>query len=223
MHGIYETIMDWSEVWGFLIPLAVIMIFRQFKGMRPIIIYICVALVLNSIATIMQLYNGDMPNWMKNNNVVYNIHSVVRVLFFSWYIGKITPKQFAFIHKTILIVYIVFVVANFSFLESPLDLSQRLSAAESIVLLFLCLAFFLRSIQDDSLTNWIHQPSFLICFAVTLYEALTFFIFLFIFPIFDSNPTFGAICMNIYQVAFIVFCALLGLALYKSRKNIGPA
>ncbi len=187
--------------------------------MHPVVLYVCIAFLLNSISTTMFVFYKQMPPGLKNNNLLYNLHSLARVLFFSWYISKITPKQFLFIYKTIMLVYIIFVLVNFFFFESPFFLSTRLFATESSVLLFLCLSFFLRSMQDESGTNWTGHPSFLICTGVALYEAITFFIFLFIYPMAEKDPDFGEFSLEIYKLTFIVLCSLLALALYRTKKK----
>ena len=217
---VFQTLSDWSEVWALLIPLTIFLFYKPADpAMRPVILYLFVALVLNSMSTTMYVFYDQMPASFKNNNLLYNFHSIARVIFFCWYIGKITPRQFSFIHKTTLLVYLIFVLVNFLFFESPLFLSSRLFAAESVILLFLCLSFFFRSMQDESGTNWISHPSFLVCTGISFYEAITFFIFLFIYPIAEKNPKFGMISLEIYKITYIVFCILLAIALYRSKKQ----
>jgi len=216
----FQFILDWSEVWALLIPLTIILFLKSpDRVLDPIVIYVFVAFLLNTLATIMQQFYGQMPAGLKNNNILYNLHSLARVFFFGWYFGRITTQRLALVNKGILMIYSVLVILNFIFFESPFFLSPRLFAAESIVLLFLCISFFLRSIQDESHTNWTSQPPFLIFTGVALYEAITFFIFLFIYPIFNKSPEFAQLCMQIYQVIFVVYCIFLALALRRKRKK----
>ncbi len=215
-----QFIGNWSEVWALLIPLIVILIHKpKEKTIRPLILYVIIAFILNLTATFMLEYYYLFPSSLQNNNFLYNLHSIVRLFFFSWYIIKITPRKFSFIYTALLSVYIVFVLVDFLFFESPLFISPSLFAAGSFVMLFLCLTFFLRSLQDESGTNWINHPSFIVCAGISLYEAITFFIFLFIYPIAAKNPDFGRLSLKIYQVVFIVFCILLALALYRSKRQ----
>jgi len=217
---LFQALSEWSEVWALLIPFTIILFYKPDKAvMYPVILYICVALVLNTIATILYVFYKQMPDYLQNNNILYNLHTLARVLFFSWYFIKITPRRFLRLYKALLCVYIIFVMVNFLFFESPLFLSTNLFAAGSILLLFLSLTFSLRSIQDESNTNWTRLPSFLVCTAVALYEAVTFFIFLFIYPMAEKDPEFGKLCLKIYQVIFVVFCVLIALALYRSKKQ----
>jgi hypothetical protein len=225
-----ETILAWSEVWALLIPLAII-ITRKPKGkhIRFIIMYVVIGLVLNLIAVIMLEYYYLFPTWMYvdgylNNNLLYNIHSVVRVLLLGWYLTTVRPYKYPLLLKGLFIGFILFVTVNFSFFENPLYLSTRLFSVESIVLLSICLLYYFRSIQDEGATNWLRHSSFLVATGISLYEAITFFIFLFFYPLADqdsayANTDFAIATMRLYTVMFIILCIMLALALHKSRKE----
>ena len=211
-------------MWALLIPLAVIWKYKPGgKVVRPLILYVIIAFFLNLIATIMA-QSASLPGWLKNNNVLYNIHSVTRVVLFSWYVLSVRRSLFPLNLKTLLIVYLAGVIINFLFLETPFYLSSRLFSAESIILLIICLFYYLRSIQDDSSTNWLRHSSFLVCTGICVYEALTFFIFLFFYPLHNRDsaywdPSFAIATMRIYTVIYVLLCLLLALGLYKSRKE----
>jgi hypothetical protein len=90
----------------------------------------------------------------------------------------------------------------------------------SIVLLIMCLFYFFRSIVDDeSSVNWLRHPSFIICSGLCLYQVITFFIWLFIYPLFNKNinydMNFAQAMMKVYQYSFIVYCLLLAIGLYR--------
>ena len=217
---VFKNILEWSEVWALLIPFTLIIIYRtKAPTMFPVILYICVALVLNTISTTLFVFHSRLPSFLQNNNILYNLHSFARVIFFSWYISKIIPGGFSLLNKIVFSCYLILVLINFFFFESPLFFSSRVFAAESIVLLFLCISFFLRSMQDESQTNWTKYPSFLVCTAVSLYEAITFFIFLFILPMAEKDPEFGRLSLDIYKITFIILCVFIALALYRSKKS----
>lgn len=219
-----QTLSDWSEVWALLLPLTVLLLYKPGgKVVRPLVLYVIIAFFLNLLATIMAQSAG-LPGWLKNNNILYNIHSVVRVVLFSWYILSVRRSLFPLNLKTLLIVYLAGVAINFIFLETPFLLSSRLFSAESIILLIICLFYFLRSILDDSSTNWLSHSSFLVGTGICLYEALTFFIFLFFYPLHNRNsaywdPSFAIATMRIYTVIYVLLCLLLALGLYKSRRE----
>lgn len=220
MDKIIANVLMWSEVWALLIPLTIIIIFR-IKGaaMRPVILYAGIAIALNLAATLISVYRNSLPSSLQNNNILYNLNSLARVLLFSWYILSLKLIRSSWLSKIVLPVYIIFLLINFIFLESPLLLSSRLLSAESIVLLVLCLFFFIRSMQDESDINWLKHPSFLICIGISLYEAINFFIFLFFYPLLENNLEFGMLTMKIFSVSYIILCILLALALRRSHKQ----
>lgn len=218
----FDTIINWSEVWALLIPLLFLIIYRSgAKELQPLKWYVFIALLLNTVSTLSFWYNAQMPGFLKNNNILYNLNSLARVFFFSWYILLITPKQHKYLPRVLLMVYLVFVLVNFSLFENPLFFSTRLFIAESVVLLFLGISFMLRSIQDETVVNWTKQPSFIVCVAIVLYEAITFFIFLFILPLAEKDPQFGLLMLKVYKIAFIIFCIMLAITFRNYSRNAG--
>ncbi len=217
---------DWSEVWALLIPLIIIVLFKPgSKQIRPVILYVILGLILNFIATFMLKYHYLVPSYlyvnnMSNNNLLYNLHSMARVLLLSWYIINIKKYKASIILKIFLIGYLIFVLLDFTLIESPLFFSTRIYSAESIVLLIMCIFYFFRSMEDESRTDWLKHPSFPICTGIILYEAITFFIFLFFYPLSEKNPEFFVATMQIYSLAFILFCILLSLAFYRYSKQL---
>ncbi|MBL0130104.1 MAG: hypothetical protein IPP43_02405 [Chitinophagaceae bacterium] len=119
-----QTLLDWSEVWALLIPLIIIAICNpKEKHIRILRGYVLIGFILNFSATFMLEYYDLVPTWMYvnnmvNNNLPYNIHSIIRVLFFSWYIIiTIGPFRFSGILKLILAAYMVLVLINFILLN----------------------------------------------------------------------------------------------------------
>ncbi|HEX4875867.1 MAG TPA: hypothetical protein VFV31_04295 [Chitinophagaceae bacterium] len=223
---IYRTISDWSEVWALLIPLAVILRSpRRCRECLPLVIYIIVALLLNIISVLIQLYQDEMPYYLQNNNLFYNLHAIARVILFSWYIGLICNKRFSTVTKAAIGVFSLFLAANFIFIESILDLSKWLPVAETVILLLLCMKYFLFSIKDDSETDWTKEPSFTACTAIALYVAATFFVFLFItspWVAYKVNLRFALMIAEFYKLIFLIYCVLLAIAIYRTSKRKLP-
>lgn len=220
----WNIILDWSEVWALLIPLLIIVRYRpKGKSAGPLTGYVIAGFLLNLLAICMVEFHQYVPGWMYiddfiNNNIVYNTHSLVRVLFLSAYILAVRPYRFPVLLKTLLAAYLVFILINFSFFSSPFYLDTKLFAAESIVLLLMCFTYFFHSLHDESKTNWLKHPAFIVCTGVCLYEVITFFIFLFFYPLSITNTSFFVVTMRIYTLAFILLCILLAVALYKTAK-----
>lgn len=221
---LFQLIYDWAELWALLIPLGVI-VFRKPNNREAkwIIRYVYIGLILNGfIIAVAQFYNA-MPPWLKNNNIFYNIHSVCRVILFSLFILSVRTYKFASILKSLLVLYLIFVIINFIFFDNIFFLSSNLYAAESIALLIICLSYFFRTILDESSTHWLKHPSFLVCIGICLYEVITFFVFLFFNIISYSNDpkdrAFARIFLMIYSISFVLLCVFIAIALYKYRKK----
>ncbi len=218
-----ELVIIWSEVWAFLIPLIIILLHKP-KGryVNLLIIYIISGFILNFCAIFTLVYPERVPSFlMYNNNIFYNIHSFIMVIFLGLYIIRVRPYKYLSLLKTLIWAYILFVLANFIFFERPLIYSTRLFTIGSIILLILCLLYFITSIREESDINWLKHPSFIICSGISLYHGITFFIFLFLRPMFNSSynndPSFADLMMKITQGTFLLYCILLAIGLYQYR------
>lgn len=218
---ILKSIRDWSEVWAFLIPLTVILSKRRSLSPdeSPIIKYVIIGLVINILSTTMFVYHRSMPVFFKNNNVLYNIHTILRVGLFSWYIINSKILRSNMPAGIILIIYTLFAITHFIFFQSPFFLSTSLFIAETIVLIFLCTSFFYRAIMDDE-KNWLTKPSFLVCAGLFIFESVNFFIFLFYTPLGKKiNSSFGKFTWTIHNFSLVFFCIVLAVALLKSGRQ----
>ena len=217
---IIKTIRNWSEVWALLIPLTIILRSRSgIPHMRPIVLYVWIALVLNTISTTMFVFHKSMPEFLSNNNILYNLHSFLRVTCFGFYIYHIRKHRYSFLYSILIAIYVLYFVLNFIFFESILFFSTRIFSAESIVLLTFCLLFFVRSIQDDSNTNWLKHPAFLICGGISFYEAVNFFIFLLYYPLSAKGKSFISALWTVHNTTFVILCISIALALYSGYKK----
>lgn len=221
----FKTIIVWSEVWGLLIPLAIFLLSKIKKpGLKPVIIYVIIALLLNCIGRGISLMNKaemahKLPYFLQKNHLIYNLNSIFRVLLFGWLIIESDLlKKHSFL-KYLLPVYILFVIVNFWQWENILSIGTILNAVESTLLLGLCIYFFLQVIKDDSEKKWVEEPVFLVCIGVSLYETVNFFIFLFFHVIAVKDQNFGVFTMKIFSITFIILCILLALALSKNNRS----
>lgn len=220
---IIQFLRDWSEVWALLIPLIVILIHKpRGHSVRWVNWYVITAFIFNFLAIFMIHYYSLMPSFLEQGNgIFYNLHSFVMVIFFGCFIISVREYKYKIIPKALLVIYLAFVLINFTLGESPFILSTRYFAAGSIVLLLMCLNYFFHCIMEESPTNWLKEPSFIICVGLCLYEAITFFIFLFIYPLFNKtynqDLSFAFLMIDIYQVSFVIFCIFLAVGLYQYR------
>src|SRR5688572_4718788 len=103
MMSALKFIRDWTEVWSLIIPLLVIIYHRgKFRDIKPVVIYVIVAFILNLVATTQYNFNSVLPTALKNNNIFYNLHSIARVAFFSWYIIGLRHHRYVTAYKVLL-------------------------------------------------------------------------------------------------------------------------
>lgn len=221
MLEITEYLRRWAEVWPLLIPLSIFLLYRPLdKKLKPIIIYSLITFFLMLAATIQHQFARDLPSNLRNNGIFYNLHSIIRTLFIGWFIYEVKQvKQHTFL-KYVFIIYCLFILVYLYRFGNLLNYDIILFTAESVVLLIISLTFFLSSIMDDEVELSGKDPVFIVCTGISFYEAINFFITLFIFPLYTSNHALGFFTMKIFQCSFIVLCIFLGAALYRSRQKI---
>jgi hypothetical protein len=219
MGSIFQGIRDWAEVWGLFLPLAVMLVHRHTgPSLRPVRYYVWIGLFVSLATTILYIYHYQLPRQLQNNNLIYNIHSTLRVILFSWFILQFRFGRPAFIQKTIVAGYFAFIAVNFLFWTNPLHFSSIHFIAEGIALLSLCILFFFRTIRDESDVDWIKHPAFLVCAGISLYEAINFFIFLFFETLAKENLDFLRAAWTLHNLIFVVLCVMLALGLYRGKK-----
>jgi hypothetical protein len=213
-------ITDWAEIAGIIIPLLVVLIYKP-KGRenRPLVIYIFVAFILNLIITAIAKYRKDFDFIPDSNHVYYNMHSLIKIVFWGWYLSAFDSLKSSTIIKTLTGVFIVFFFINFSFFEPLGFFSTRIASAEGIFLLLFCAIFFISTIIDNSDTIWMSKPVFTVCAAINMYAAINFFVFLFFDYINVEKfrfDTFFSILAIIFSCSYFFLCIVFARALKKN-------
>ena len=211
-------IFDWSEVWGVLIPLVVLFRLRkkQPDHFWPVIVYLWFALAINLVADIIQDFKHYLPFWMQKNNVLYNVHSVVRFVCFSYFFSLLYPTRFTALKKILPVIFIVFLTVNFSIAENflyPEHISGNLHAAESFLLLIYCMSYYLAELKEDK-KFLLTGKDFLVVTGLSLYVATNFFIFLFYVPMLSYNRDLAVNMWNVHNAAYIMLCLFIARSFY---------
>ena len=228
MDKIIHKILDWSEVWALLIPLTVLFWCKNKTAyFRPVRIYIITALVINLAIDLIVEFKGKWglteDDLLWNNNFLYNISSVVRLLLFAWFFILLRQR---FMHRLKLIIpfaFLAFVLFNFIFSENFIPrgnyegFSSRLLATESALLLFYCLQYFIFLIIEDKTTSLSRQPGFWVVTGLSIYVAVNFFIFLFYHYLIGATRNFAVSIWDVHNIVFIIFCMFLAIQLYRKK------
>ena len=210
---------DWSEVWALLIPLAVLQFRREQPAtLRPIIVYLWLAFILNLVIDIIMELRTYYPDW--TNNPLYNIHSIARFACFSFYFIQLQPASFARLKKILAIFSGAFLIINFLFFENFFNnesFSGNLLATEAYLLLVYCMLYYLSELKDDS-KNLFKGPDFWVVTGLSIYVVINFFVFLFYLPMIDVDQDLAVNIWNVHNIAFIIFCLFIAKAFYGSNR-----
>lgn len=217
---------DWAEVWTVFIPISILLFFDVDKvKIRPIHIYFISALILNLLIDASWIYSTELLDrgfdfWLiRDNNVLYNFQSVIRVILFTIFLWGFLPTTYRKILKVGLVFYGSVILVNFIFLESPLQFSSRLFSAESLILLTVCILYFITVLNLDSIFSFRKQPAIWIAIGLSLYEASNFSIFLFYSILVNHAKNFAVNVWYFHNLFFGVLCIFCAKAFYESRRN----
>lgn len=222
MYKLLLSVLDWSEVWALLIPLFVLLIKpRQPLFLRPVIVYLLFALVINIVIDVIMGFNVYFKGTIKSNNPYYNAHSIIRFVCFSIFFIKLPPVHFIKLKKLLAILSIIFIAINFLFFENffnPDHLSGNLLAAEAYLLLIYCMQYYYAELKDGS-NNILNGPDFWIVTGLSIYVVINFFVFLFYIPMLNVNIVLANNIWNVHNIAFIIFCIFVTKAFYGPFRN----
>jgi hypothetical protein len=216
MGGYLLIVADWAEFWATIIPLMVLKHRDQPKYMRPIIIYLWIALLLNLVIDIIGDFRHVLPSWLQSNNVLYNIHSLVRFACFGYFFHLINQTFNRWINKIVNTVALLFVLYDFIFLESftnPRHLSGNLLATESFLLLIYCLQYYLAQLANDEKALR-REKAFWVVTGLAIYVVVNFFVFLFYVPLLNQNWDQAIRIWRIHNFAYICLCIFIAKGFY---------
>lgn len=225
MEYFLRQFFDWIEVWGLLIPIFFLIKSKNKDTyLKPIRIYVWGAFIINLIATVIwkrqKLGLGELPEWLTTNNYLYNVHSIVRLLLFSWFFILLNQR---FMHRIKIIlpfIFIVFTIIHFGFYENfythemP---SSSLLAVEAAILLFYCLQYYIYMLLEDRTSSLKRQPGFWIVLGLTFYVAASFFIFLFYTYLIEEDMNFAIGLWDVVNVTYLFLCICIAITFYKGN------
>lgn len=213
----YSEILKWSEVWAVLIP-VIIYLYKKpnEKYIKPVIWYLFIALILNTISDIIGENYYTEPAFIKAigyNLPFYNLHSIVRLFLFIKFFHLINIPANKFIKKILPILIAALVVFNFLFLNSFKDFSSNIFTIESIVLIVYCINYFLIILGADDASNKFNS-SLIIVTGIAVYESVCFPIFLFYHLLTNKFNDYAAGIWNVHNIMYIILCLFIARAFY---------
>ena len=187
--------------------------------------YVWIAFVLNIGAIVIWYRNRlgltDLPQFLRSNNFLYNIHSVIRLLLFSWFFILLNQRFMHRVKAVLPFLFILLLLINFIFFEDFFNyamLSSRLLATEAAILLFYCLQYYIYLTIDDKGTALEKQPGFWVVTGLSIYVAANFFIFLFYTYLLKQKlKVFAVNIWDVHNIVFIVLCICIAINFRKKN------
>lgn len=218
MYPVLTFLIKWSEVWALLIPIPFILKYRYPAYLKPVVWYIILALVINIAADIIMMINKVHPEWGYSNNVLYNVHSIVRYVCFTAFLFKLQPGSK--INKVVSVLTILWLLINFIFLENffdPKHISSRLYATESGVLLFYCMQYYLYNLQAEQSGK--RKADFWVVTGLSIYMVFNFPFFLLYTTLIENYVKLLIMLWDFHNITYIVLCIFIARAFYISRNE----
>ncbi len=212
-------IIDWSEVWVMLVPIAVYLKKRGQPGfMAPVITYIFLGLFFNLICDGMWLILEWLPERFRTNTIFYNLHSVSRFILFVTFFLKLKQPLYRTIQRFLIAAFIIIFIIYFSFFDSFFNtqhISSDLMTGEAFFLLFFSMLYYLSLMKEEN-PSFTYRKDFWVVTGLSIYMAVNFFLFLFYNPLLANNAKEAENIWNVHNGAYIIFILLISKALYVS-------
>ena len=224
-----HKILDWSEVWALLIPLTILLWKKnKIAYLKPIRIYVGTTLLLNTGIVLISECKGkwglQQGDFLWNNNVLYNIGSILRLLLFAWFFNLLGQR---FMHRLKIIIpfaFLLCVLINFIFYENFMPVgalesfSSRLLSTEAALLLFYCLQYFIFLMIEDKPTKLSFQQGVWVVTGLSIYISVSFFIFLFYSYLSKVTKDFAVNIWDVHNIVFIILCLFIAKQFYQENE-----
>ena len=216
MQFFINKFLSWSEVWALIIPLAFLIPKKPRPGyLKPVVIYLWIALLLNTFADIIDKYYDHLKQTtlLINNNYLYNIHSVTSVICFSIFFIRLRQPFLLITKKYLPVLFLIFVVINFQFEKfvGSQTISNRTFAVEAGILLFYCLQYYVYKLQEETVTK--KNADFWVTTGLSIYVFFNFFFFLLYNGLSSHDQMYG---WHFHNISYIILCIFIAKAFYVS-------
>jgi hypothetical protein len=181
-------------------------------------------LLIDLLADYKRIWGLKEGDFLWNNNFLYNLGSIIRLLCFAWFFILLRQRFMHRVKAVIPFAFIAFVIVNFMFFEKFIPMtrhesfSSRLLATESALLLFLCLQYYIYLILEERISELTRQQGFWVVTGLSVYVAANFFIFLLYDYLTDVKRHFAVNIWDVHNAVFIILCIFIAAQFYQENK-----
>jgi hypothetical protein len=183
----------------------------------PLAIYACIALVLNVLQDCIWKYQlvffySTQPG---DNIIFYHVHSIIRLLLFSWYFIQIKQPFLHRIKWTVPIVFIIIAIVNYSFYESIFTkFSSGMLGLEALGILFYCMVYFLNLLIEDEGISYKKNATFWMVTGISIYVVINFPVFIFYDSLTATAEKFAVQIWDLHNISYIMLCVFMAKYFY---------
>lgn len=225
---IFKDVIDWMEVWALLIPIVILIKKRkQPFYLKPITIYLFIALILNVLSNIIWKYkfSFNFPVILQVNTYLYSIHAILRLFLLGWFFIILEQRFLKTIKKITLLIFAFFVIINFMYepfinywyekgkLQSTI--STRVLATEAAIMVFFCLQYYLYNLINEQ--EFKKSPDFWVVTGLAIFSFCSLPIYFFYNTILQTHRTFTINIWTAQKISFLVFCLGIANAFYMAK------
>jgi hypothetical protein len=214
----FQQLIDWSEVWAVLIPLAVAACCIIPARAKPLLWYCMIALLLNFSEDIiwkMQIVH-PLSKTPGDNQFIYNIHSVVRFIFFSLFFIRLRQQFLWQLQWLFFIIFLLTAALNFIFWEQPAVISSRIMGLEAGLLALYCILYFFNRLLDEK-SGDTRPPEYVLTVGICVFMIINFPLFLFYKPLALRFRDFAVDIWTVHNITYLLLCIIIARYFYAAR------
>ncbi len=223
----FELFLAWAEAWALLIPIFVLWKNRkQPSFLKPVIVYVLVAFPINLLGDIIGDFKHHLPDtyWLQKNLYLYNIHSIIRFICFSYFFIGLKQAYYNNLKKIIFFVYLGFLFADLTFSEYFFDVSSiagNLFTGEAFFLLVYCLLYYLSKLKSDN-DDLMSGADIYVVTGLSIFVVVNFFVYLFYDSMLAEDSDIADNMWSVHNVAYIILCLFIAKA-FSAVKKYNPS
>lgn len=219
----FRYFFNWSEVWALLIPIFVLLKYRkQPYFLRPVIVYILIAFPINLFGDIIGDFKESLPNtyWLQKNLYLYNIHSIIRFVCFTYFFLALKQPYYLVIKKIVPFLYLVATLIDLIWFEdliSEKSICAHLFTIEAFFLLVYCMLYYLSKLNNeyDSIMS---GADIYIVTGLSIFVVINFFVFLFYDAMLLEDWQIADNMWSVHNVGYIILCLFTAKAFASAKK-----